>query len=172
MLYQTPTKLFVYWDIADEDRKNFIKKYGEDFFNNTYPILIIKNESLDYSFEIPINDFANTWYFEVNYTNCKYSAELGRRFKENNSEYVYVSNSNDMDAPNDHILFDENLKTVFFKNVKTNIITEKDITTLAFLKNIGKIYKLCNINADFDSLDFDKLRNLRLDITNPSSTFK
>ena len=32
ILYQTPNTLFVYWDIADSDRENYIKQYGENFF--------------------------------------------------------------------------------------------------------------------------------------------
>ena len=43
ILAQTPTTLFVYWDISDVDRINFIEKYGEDFFNKTKPILLIHN---------------------------------------------------------------------------------------------------------------------------------
>ena len=32
ILAQTPTNLFVYWDISDEDRNSYIEQYGEDFF--------------------------------------------------------------------------------------------------------------------------------------------
>ncbi len=39
-----------------------------------------------------------------------------------------------MNAPNDHILFEEISKMYYFKNVKTNIVTEKDITSISFIK--------------------------------------
>ena len=72
------------------------------------PVLIIHNETMNYSFEIEINDFANSWYIQVNDANCKYNVELGRRPNQYLSElkepYVYISSSNPMDFPNDHIL--------------------------------------------------------------------
>ena len=41
VLAQTPTTLFIYWDISDDDRNRFVEQYGEDFFNNTKPVLVI-----------------------------------------------------------------------------------------------------------------------------------
>ena len=123
ILAQTPTTLFIYWDISDNDRKSFAEKYGEDFFNNTKPVLVVTNRTMNYSFEIDINDFANCWYLHVNDANCDYSVELGRRPKYMNmniDNYIYVSTSNDMEMPNNHILFDRLGKTVFFRNVKNN----------------------------------------------------
>ena len=52
VLAQTPTNLFIYWDISDQDRKNFEKQYGDNFFETTKPILIIYNDTLGYHFEI------------------------------------------------------------------------------------------------------------------------
>ena len=60
ILAQTPNILFVYWDISDTDRNNFISQYGENFFNNTIPVLLIINKTMNYSYEIQINDFANS----------------------------------------------------------------------------------------------------------------
>ena len=73
ILAQTPTNLFIYWDISDDDKASYIQKYGSDFFNKTKPILIVKNNTLNYKFEIEINDFANSWYVHVNDANCDYS---------------------------------------------------------------------------------------------------
>ena len=52
ILYQTPNVLFVYWDISDYDRNKFINEYGENFFNNTVPILKVFNLTKNYSFEM------------------------------------------------------------------------------------------------------------------------
>ena len=41
------------WDISDYDRESYIKQYGENFFNNTIPILKIYNLTKEYSFEVP-----------------------------------------------------------------------------------------------------------------------
>ena len=181
ILAQTPNKLFIYWDISDKDRENFIRQYGADFFNNTKPVLIIHNKTMNYSFEIEIDDFANSWYLHVNDSNCEYYVELGRRPKYNNSEpqinipnnYLYVSSSNEIDSPNDHVLFDKALKTVYFKDVKTNIVTAKDITSISFLRNMGRIYNLYDLYSDFTKNAW--INHWQLDLKNPSSsssTFK
>src|SRR5699024_5183057 len=52
ILAQTPTTLFIYWDISDSDKKLYIEQYGEDFFNTTKPILIVRNKTMNYSFEV------------------------------------------------------------------------------------------------------------------------
>jgi len=145
ILYQTPTILFVYWDISDFDREKFIIQYGENFFNNTKPILKIYNLTKNYDFEVEINDFANSWYINVNDADCEYKVELGRKtikYEENlNTEYVHVSSSNDIEFPNDHILLDELPDKINFRNVKTNTITIKDIGTMHLI-GINKIYNV------------------------------
>ena len=60
LLAQTPNILFVYWDISDDDRQKFVQNYGEDFFQNTKPVLIVHNRTKGYAFEVEINDFANS----------------------------------------------------------------------------------------------------------------
>ena len=183
VLAQTPTTLFIYWDISDIDRANFVKHYGEDFFNNTKPVLVIHNNTMHYSFEIEIDDFANSWYLHVNDANCEYTVELGRRPKYYNSEkhvniqndYLYITSSNVIEAPNDHVLFDRNIKDVYFKDVKTNIVTAKDITSISFLRNIGRIYNLYDLQSDFNKNSWIDSNHWQLDLNNPSSsssTFK
>lgn len=172
VLAQNPTTLFIYWDISDIDRKNLITKYGEDFFNYTKPVLIIHNHTMNYSFEIDIDDFANSWYLHVNDSNCEYTVELGRRPKYNNEEkhinipnnYLYVASSNSIDSPNDRILFDKNIKTIYFKDVKTNIVTAKNITSLSFFRNMGRIYNLYDLQSDFNNNEY------KLGLNNPSSS--
>lgn len=79
ILAQTPTTLFVYWDISDEDRNALISSYGENFFTETRPVLVVHNLTYNYSFEIEINDFANSWYIRTQEPNCDYVIELGDR---------------------------------------------------------------------------------------------
>lgn len=183
VLAQTPTNLFIYWDISDADRNKLIDTYGNYFFENTKPVLIITNETMNYTFEIDINDFANSWYLHVNDANCEYTVELGRRPKYYNSEkhvniqndYLYVTSSNVIEAPNDHVLFDRNIKNVYFKDVKTNIVTAKDITSISFLRNIGRIYNLYDLQSDFNKNSWIDSNHWQLDLNNPSSsssTFK
>ena len=178
ILAQTPTNLFVYWDISDEDRSSYIKQYGEDFFNNTKPVLIITNKTMNYSFEVEINDYANSWYVHLNDADCDYSVELGRRpiyANSNIADYIYVSTSNDMEMPNNHILFDRLGKTVFFKNVKNNFVEEKEISSITFMKNIGKVYNIYEVYKQLykDEVEIEELDNMKLNLSSSnSSTFK
>lgn len=172
ILYQTPTILFVYWDISDYDRENFIKQYGENFFNNTKPILKIYNITKKYDFEVEINDYANSWYINVNDANCEYKVELIRRtikFEENiNTDYIYISSSNNIEFPNDRILLNKLPHKINFKNVKTNEITTRDISTMRLI-GINKIYKVHDFYKNFykDEIleEFDKKTFI-----NPSSS--
>ena len=156
ILYQTPDTLFVYWDIADSDRENYIKQYGENFFNITRPVLIIHNDTMNYSFEIPINDFANSWYLHINDSKCHYRVELGRRpnyynqevvkeIEENiKTDYIYVTSSNKIESPNDHVLFNTNENnTVRFRNVKNN--QENSISLYDIVKRLPAMKKVQNI---------------------------
>lgn len=177
VLYQTPTTLFIYWDISDADRKAFVEQYGENFFNDTKPVLVVHNDTLHYSFEIEIDDFANSWYLHVNDSNCKYAVELGRRPKYHDNhkdidipnDYIYVTYSNEIEAPNDHVLFNRDLDTVYFKDVKTNIVTAENITSLSFMRNMGRIYSLYDLYTNFNKNNWMDNNRWQLDLTNPSS---
>ena len=169
VLAQTPKTLFVYWDISDEDRKNYVKQYGEDFFNTTKPVLIIHNVTMNYTFEIEINDFANCWYFNINDEKCEYVVELGRRPKDNNisipNNYLYVTASNKIESPNGHVLFEKAQKTLYYRDVKTNKTYSKDVANLEFIKYFGRIYNLASLYKEIY-----KDENI-FDINNPTSSF-
>ena len=157
VLAQTPTTLFIYWDISDDDRKKYVEEYGENFF-----------ETLNYNFEIDINDFANSWYLHVNDSNCDYRVELGRRpiqySEKNPNQYIYISQSNEIEAPNDKILFDKNQKMVYFKNIKTNTKTKKSLANISFIRNMGKIYNIYDLYKQiYKDQDIDEFNQ------NPSS---
>ena len=128
ILAQTPTTLFVYWDISDKDREKYLKDFGKDFFNASKPILIVHNTTKNTSFEVEINDFANSWYLKNIEPNCTYEIELGRKIfdenklKENleinsnefpiftnhihNESFISITNSNYLETPNDHVLLE------------------------------------------------------------------
>lgn len=171
VLAQTPTTLFIYWDISDKDKSEYITKYGEYFFNNTKPVLIVKNKTKNYEYEVDINDFANSWYLHVPDSNCDYQIELGRRPVNNYvsipNDYMYITSSNDMESPNDHILFDSLSKFVYFRNVKNNNVSKKSVTNIYSLRKIGKLYNIKDFYEKLyskEQIDFD-----RLDLLNPSS---
>ncbi len=170
VLAQTPTNLFIYWDISNKDRKNFEKQYGDNFFEATRPILIVHNDTLGYSFEVEINDFANSWYLSVADSKCDYRIELGRRpihkTEQLTVDYIYVTTSNEIEAPNDRILFDKNQKMVYFRNVKTGEQTQKSIASISFIRNMGKIYTIYDFyKAIYPDENIEEI----FDLSNPSS---
>ena len=169
ILAQTPNILFIYWDISDEDRKNYEKEYGSNFF------------------EVEINDFANSWYLHVNDADCDYQVELGRKFIENSvasaeettsyyvNDYLPITSSNDIEMPNNHILFDKLGKSIFFRNTKTNIVTKKDISSISFMQNMGKVYNIYDLYKEIYKDEFagDNILELDFPSSNSSSnTFK
>lgn len=195
VLAQTPTNLFVYWDIADSDREIFKKEYGYDFFDKTRPVLIVHNETMNYAFEVDINDFANSWYLHVNDANCDYKIELGRKpiynyvqrevgeleQKDLNSDfnkypskpidkdYFYVTISNDIDAPNNHILaedYNKPINSVLIKNVKSNTEYTKNIDNLPISKYLNNLF---NIQDIYKKLFEENTIKDFYDLSNPSS---
>ena len=195
VLAQTPTNLFVYWDIADSDREFFKKEYGYDFFDKTRPILIVHNETMNYAFEVDINDFANSWYLHVNDANCDYKIELGRKpiynyvqrevgeleQKDLNSDfnkypskpidkdYFYVTISNDIDAPNNHILaedYNKPINSVLIRNVKSNTEYTKNIDNLPISKYLNNLF---NIQDIYKKLFEENTIKDFYDLSNPSS---
>ena len=184
ILAQTPKNLFIYWEISDEDRLALKKQYGEYFFEITKPVLIVYNETLNYTFEVEIDDFANSWYLHVDDSNSEYKVELGRRpipvnysympdydiekngpIEELKIPYFYISSSNELNAPNDRILFNK-ISKVYFRNVKTNELIEKDISDFP---NIYKDGIFINIYKLYQELYKEEIKNDSFNLLNPSS---
>ena len=170
LLAQTPNTLFVYWELSLNDVDNFKKQYGDNFFETTKPVLIVHNDSLNYSFEVEINDFANSWYLHVNDAKSDYRIEIGRRpihsISNIKEDYIYITSSNEIEAPNDRILFDKSQKMVYFKNTKTNKKIGKDVS-ISFIKNMGKVYNIYDLYKEFyNKENIDEL----YDLSNPSSS--
>ena len=163
ILAQTPHSLFLYWDVSDEDRENLIRAYGDKFFYETKPILLVHNKTQNYSFEVEVDDFTNSWYLRTPTSNCTFEVELGRKKVNTNNTNInfnshdnllHISVSNVINSPNDHILNDFP-RAVFFKNIKTNELEERKVNSLS---NMQSMYKNLEIDTTF--------------IHNPSSSFK
>ena len=182
LLYQTPTTLFIYWDISKEDSDKFKEIYGEDFFEKTRPVLIVHNETMGYSFEVEINDFANCWYLNIKDSKCNYRIELGRRPFEVtyqgevtsikttpkiNTNYIPITSSNTIESPNDHVLLEKSQEMLYFRNVKNNTVTSKKVASLTYLKSIGKIYQINDLYKKFYAEEI--LNYSKKGFSNPSS---
>ena len=89
LLVQSPKRMYAYWDISDDTRKSFSKRFFN--YENSTPVLRVINLTKNYFYEIEIDPFANNYYIDVEDGNCDYEVELGR--KSNNSfADIYVSN--------------------------------------------------------------------------------
>ena len=169
--------MFVYWDISNDDTENLIKQFGKDFFNNTIPFLRVHNKSNGTTFDVDVDDFANGWYIHVDDSMADYYIELLRKQRPFVDKVidsaVYITSSNEIETPNDHILFDENLHTVFFRNIKTGEVYSRDIS-MSLLKRIGKIYNIYDwYKRIYKSEDVGDLFDLNNPSSgNPTSTFK
>ena len=174
VLAQTPKVLFVYWDISDHDRDQYKLHYGEDFFDTTYPVLLVKNETKGYVEEIPINDFANSWYIHISDPRSTYSIELGRKYKNMpkfESPYIYIKESNEIIAPNDHVLLEEIKPKIKYKNAKTNEVIFKNISNVIKDGKILDFYSLYQVLYNVEDInEFFTLNNPSSG--NPTSTFK
>lgn len=182
ILAQTPKRLFIYWDISDSDTQKYLRAFGEDFFGKTYPVLLVHNEELNYTYEIPINDFANSWYLDIKDSKCKYTVQLGRKFKEIpkfaketvqivqeekinlKNDYIEIVSSNTLEAPNDRVLFDEIKPSITYRNVKTGEESTKDITNI--LSSCAKVYNVYDL---YKAIYKDEFDSDILDLNNPSS---
>lgn len=169
ILSQTPNTLFIYWDISDKDKKLYIEEYGKDFFETTKPYLFIKNVTMNYSFEVEINDFANSWYLHTNDENCEYKVELIRKYITNSNlnNSISIVSSNEIETPNNHILFDKLGNSVFFKNVKTDFVEEKNISSISFLQKIGQVYNIYDL---YKEMYKDELISDEFELNLPSSS--
>lgn len=160
ILAQTPNSLFVYWDISDIDKNLMKEKFGDNFFNETKPILLVHNKTKNYSFEVEIDDFANSWYLKTPTSDCVFNIELWRKrcanISNNSDNLIHITTSNTIESPNDHVLTNTLKSAIYFKNIKTNELNKKDMHNLKSIKNTYNI-------IEFYSNEFTN---------NPSSNFK
>ena len=176
ILAQTPKRLFVYWDISDTDKTTYLKAFGEHFLEDTYPVLLVHNENKNYTREVTINDFANSWYLDISDSRDLYTIQLGRKFKSYvkpqinpevkqtninlKNDYLMIANSNPLEVPNDHMLFEEFKPYVKYRNIKTYQEETKDLTNTIFQNELQKVY---------DKLYENGVEGETFDLHNPSS---
>ena len=185
ILAQTPKRLFVYWDISDKDREMYQKAFGEDFFEKTYPVLLVHNEEMNYTFEVPINDFANSWYLDIQDSKKNYVVQLGRKFKNveqaknvnykiiqeehinQQNDYIYITDSNRLEAPNDHILFELLTNQVKYRNVKTGEESIKDLRDM--INDLTNVYPAEVVHELYTKLYSDEMATEDFGRKNPAS---
>lgn len=179
VLYQNPTTLFVYWEISDEDIEHYKNTYGDNFFETTRPVLVVHNDTMNYYFEVDINDFANSWYFNINDSKCSYKVDLVRKPVFNNekikSDKILITSSNKIETPNDKILFStDEPNIVYFKNTKNN--NRRKVNLPKLLEKLNLANKDFNFPIVQNVLDLYKniyhiedAHEFSISLTNPSS---
>ena len=61
------------------------------------------------------------------------------------------------------------------ENIKNNFVEEKEISSITFMKNIGKVYNIYEVYKQLykDEIEIEELDNMRLNLSSSnSSTFK
>ena len=93
LLVQSPTRMYVYWEVDDDSIKYFESKKSD--YSSARPVLKIKNLTMNYSYDIAIDPFTTNYYIDVKDPDCEYQVELGR---VQNDEFVnlYTSNSEEV----------------------------------------------------------------------------
>ena len=185
ILAQTPKRLFVYWDVSDKDRESYKKAFGDDFFEKTYPVLLVHNEELNYTFEVPINDFANSWYLDIQDSKTNYVVKLGRKFRNANqaknvdydvikeeninlqNDFIYITDSNKLESPNDHILFELLSNSIKYRNVKNGKEFTKDLKDL--LGDMNGVYPSEAVHKLYMKLYEDEIAKEDFGRRNPGS---
>ena len=94
-----------------------------------------------------------------------YDIEKNGPIEELKTPYFYISSSNELDAPNDRIFFNK-ISKVYFRNVKTNELIEKDISDFP---NIYKDGIFINIYKLYQELYKEEIKNDSFNLYNPSS---
>ena len=118
LLVQSPTRMYAYWDVSDESINKFSSTNTE--YKNCIPFLKITNLTMNYSYEIEINPFANNFYIDVKDPDCVYKVELIR--KSNDISYV-VSSSNEARIPRSSPC--EYTEDIVFRNCVCLSVTDK-----------------------------------------------
>lgn len=191
LIAQTPKRLFVYWDISTRQKEALLEAYGDTFFEDSYPILIVKSKSNDIQFEVTVNDFANSWYIDIPDDTQSYKVEYGRRLKKgfNNlvtqdqkkqaPKNIYTTNifwNNIIDKKNlnENISFPASVHigdTLILKSSNELISPNghiNDTTSIKFIDiNTGNIDSINydNIKTNINHI-YDELNNIKKELNN------
>lgn len=137
LLVQSPTRMYAYWEVSDKTIKDFSNNNHDDY-NNCIPFLRITNLSMNYSYEIQIDPFANNYYIEVKDTDCDYKVELIR--KENEKTFL-VTSSNTTHIPRSSPC--EYNDEIIFRNCVCLSVTDKFKIYMQKRNNLKKYTDLC-----------------------------
>lgn len=111
LLVQSPTRMYVYWDVSEESIKNF--ETSNNNYSSSTPVLRITNKTMNYTYDIPIDPYANNYYIETKDADCEYQVELGRVVK---NEFVNIYTSNTVKVPRNAPVPFDNEQEIIYRN--------------------------------------------------------
>lgn len=120
LLVQSPTRMFVYWEVGDDSIKQFESQKMD--YSSAQPVLKIKNITMNYSYDIPIDPFSNNYYIDVKDPDCEYQVELGRI---QNEKFVNLYTSNSATVPRSTPVYTGDSEEVIFRNYIKLDMTDK-----------------------------------------------
>lgn len=120
LLVQSPTRMFVYWEV-DEDSIKYFESMKMDY-SSARPVLKVKNITMNYSYDIPIDPFTNNYYIEVKDPDCEYQVELGR---VQNDKFVNLYTSNSATVPRNNPMYVGDSEEVVYRNYIKLDMTDK-----------------------------------------------
>lgn len=120
LLVQSPTRMYAYWEVSDDAKKNFDNQKID--YNTSTPVLKITNLTMNYSYEVKIDPFATNYWIDVKDVNCNYKVELGRRC---NNKYISIYESNQVTIPRSAPVFQKESEEIIYRNYIRLEKTEK-----------------------------------------------
>ena len=140
LLVQSPTRMFVYWEVAEQNH----------FCDNaSKPVLKITNVTMNYCYEIEVDPFTNNYYIEVKDANCDYRVELGAKHKQ---QFESIFRSNDVKVPRGTPLASQESEEIIYRNCMK--LTETDKFTIYYRNDRSRAFHT-NLKQDYYSLSFD-----------------
>ena len=152
LLVQSPTRMYVYWEVADKTIGGFVARNLD--YNTSKPILKISNITMNYSYEIEIDPFATNYYIEIKDADCNYRVELGRRC---NNEFVSIYQSNDVTIPRSTPLDNRESEEIIYRNCMR--LTQTDKFTIYYRNDKKRVFN-AKLKQDYYSLSFNTTDSL------------
>lgn len=144
LLVQSPTRIYAYWEVSNKTIQELEKLKNN--YSDSVPVLKIKNNTMDYSYDIQIDPFTNNYYIEIKDPDCEYQVELGRISRNN---FVNLSTSNLVKVPRNAPVQASYLEEVIYRNYIRLDISDK--FTIYYKK---RTYDLKGKSQDYSELAF------------------
>jgi hypothetical protein len=106
-LVRDPYWLFAYWEIDAAKREEIARRYGDQAWDESWPVLRVYDVTNLYFFdsrhytEISSNDYTNNWYIRTGQPNSTFCIELGRVHPD--GSYIFLARSNFVSTPRDRV---------------------------------------------------------------------